>query len=350
VDLDWNAYESTLAMPHMAPGDRLSEVELMKLLGAFQWESIGRALHLPAPDIRDSDGARLYGSVVSVEFRFGAERGLNTFREGSTLHVKNATRFFGKRFAEGFFSLSDEPIACDVRSAEKGARAPGETDGSWAYMTNAFVERDGSNARLRLREVASAPTAVLPMCTDVPRGLEEHRTVQRGGKIQPLHAGAGSVRVQGLPPGRIRYRIIPESDLNGAGLLYFARYHAIMNYAEREYLQALEVSTPNSLVACLCAEHRKSFFFANADAGQWVAVIVGCDLQASSASGMARETRPHALFTFRLDMYRESDGVLMARSLVEKSLRTPTAGGGSLCGADEAAAWLSRLSAALVKD
>jgi probable biosynthetic protein (TIGR04098 family) len=344
VNLDWNTYALSLAMPHMAPGDRLSEVELMKLLGVFQWESIGKALNVPAPCIRDSDGARLYGSVVSVEFRFPAERGLDTFREGSTLHVKNAVRFFGKRFAEGFFVLSERPIAADGLLSETSARAAGPC----AYMTNAFVERDGSNERLRLREVAGDPSSAVPMCSDVPGGLEEHRTVQRTGKIQPLYSHAG-VDVHELPPGRIRYRIIPESDLNGAGLLYFARYHAIMNYAEREYLQALEVPAPSSLVTCLCAEHRKSFFYANADAGQWVDVRVACELIADSVSATGRETHRYPAFTFHFDMYRESDGVLMARSIVEKSLRVPRMGGSSLCGPDQAEAWLARLSTVLVK-
>jgi hypothetical protein len=33
---DWNDYAVLVQMPHMAPGEKLSEVEFLKVLAAFQ--------------------------------------------------------------------------------------------------------------------------------------------------------------------------------------------------------------------------------------------------------------------------------------------------------------------------
>ena len=47
------------------------------------------------------------------------------------------------------------------------------------------------------------------------------------GQLAPLHT---------VDDSPITYTIAIENDLNGAGLLYFARYVAMMNYAERTFL------------------------------------------------------------------------------------------------------------------
>jgi probable biosynthetic protein (TIGR04098 family) len=192
-------------------------------------------------------------------------------------------------------------------------------------MTNAFIARAGGNLRLKVYKPAGADAAGLAQLGEAPFGISMQSRVQSTGEIEPL-ADEAFLPLEARPGG-IEYRIVPESDLNGAGLVYFARYEAMMNYGERVFLGerlALPIST--ELVACLSTEHRRAFFFANASPADTVDVRVSAGLLPVDAPGGAavqgRYRIPFRL-QFRIDLYRASDGTLMASSLVRKSLNVP---------------------------
>ena len=77
---DWRDYELTIGMPHMVP-NRLSEVELLKCLGAFQWESIASRLGQKSSEIMNGQKERLYASFVNLELAFPPQRSLDSFEE-----------------------------------------------------------------------------------------------------------------------------------------------------------------------------------------------------------------------------------------------------------------------------
>ena len=141
-------------------------------------------------------------------------------------------------------------------------------------MTNAFVARAGSNSRLRVFEPVGMDAAAFPE----PFGpaVGNRRAPGRPGKglagLSEAAPGGTPVRGTGLP---LEYRILPESDLNGAGLLYFARYVAIANYGVRRFLAeqlARPVSSP--LIECLSTERLSIYYFQNADAFDSVRIFV----------------------------------------------------------------------------
>ena len=141
-------------------------------------------------------------------------------------------------------------------------------------MTNAFVARAGSNSRLRVFEPEGMDAAAFPSLSTPPSGIAEHQVVQGKGLAGLSDAAPEGtpVRGTGLP---LEYRILPESDLNGAGLLYFARYVAIANYGVRRFLAeqlARPVSSP--LIECLATERLSVYYFQNADAFDSVRIFV----------------------------------------------------------------------------
>jgi hypothetical protein len=84
-------------MPTMAPGHELSEVELLKWLGAYQWDTIARTLGRATREIVDDAGERLYPSLVDVELGYGERRFLETGLAGD-LHDERS--LFGANPAE----------------------------------------------------------------------------------------------------------------------------------------------------------------------------------------------------------------------------------------------------------
>src|SRR5437899_1967604 len=138
----------------------------------------------------------------------------------------------------------------------------------------AFVAREESNQRLKTFAPAGAEYGKEFTTDVVPSGIRDHEMVER----------TGAVTLPGLElalpvenPGRdeVTYDIVPESDLNGAGLLYFARYVAIANYGERLFLrQGSGVQISSRLIRLLTTIERGVVDFANANRGDLVKVRV----------------------------------------------------------------------------
>lgn len=322
---DWLDYEFTIGMPHMVP-NRLSEVELLKWLGAFQWDSIARGLGRRSSEIVNGQRERLYASFVNVELCFPPDRSLDSFEEGARVSLRNRVNVYARRFVEGMFVFDSAPISAEETDAVATRQDLGRSRHPWAYMTNAFVARAGSNSRLRVFEPEGMDAAGFSSLSTLPSGISEHQAVQgRGLAGLPDATPEGTpVRGTGMP---LEYRILPESDLNGAGLLYFARYVAIANYGVRRFLAeqpARPVSSP--LIECLATERLSAYYFQNADSFDSVRIFVTARLDPSPATAPALDAngcRSVGRFRFDVDLYRVSDGVLMASCRVQKSLNVP---------------------------
>ena len=323
----WHSYGFVTQMPHMAPGEKLSEVELLKQLAAYQWESIARMLERKPSEIASDQGDRLYGSVIDVEVHFAPQHGLEVFGEDADVHVRNRVTLYAKKFVEGLFVIDDREIPDSLVATIKSRDDMASLRTSWACMTNAFIVRSGGNVKLKVFKPAGIDEERVEPMRSTPAGIRLQGRAQETGEVEPLGGPEGIALRDVRPQERIVYTIVPESDLNGAGLVYFARYEAMMNYGERIFLcQHLATPVSNELVACLSTEHRRALFFANASATDRVEARVSATLlppgrfEPRQIPGGYRT--PFKL-DFRIDLYRESDGTLMASSRVRKALNVP---------------------------
>jgi len=321
----WNDFGFTVGMPTMAPGHKLSEVELLKWLAYYQWEAIARMLGRPPHEIVSDGGERLYASLVDVELCFGPRHSQERFGEGARVHAKNRVGVFANRFVEGLFVLDDEDVSettLDGITSRAGLRA---YSGAFAAMTNVFIARVAGNTKLKVFTplgIADADAAVL---TEQPEGVTEQRRVQATGVMSHVASHPDAIPLDLCAGNRISYPVVPESDLNGAGLIYFARFVAMMNWAERSLLHdglAVPVSLP--LALCLSTEHRRVFYFANADASDTVDLTVSAALLPPD-DGPPRASRIRTPFRLhvRFDLHRGSDKVLMASAEVRRALNVP---------------------------
>lgn len=313
--------EFTIGMPHMVPG-QLSEVELVKFIGDFQWLAISKSLNVPAKDIVNDIGERLYASFINLDLDLGG-RTFSSFKEGAHIRVKHRAQFFARRFAEGFFYFDDKEFP-DATLEEVSARDDlRQCATPWIYLTNALVTRETSNLRLR----TFAPSTEVPdaACTQrEPDGLADQKRVQSTNVI-PFPEYPNSNLIEGTSTEPFTYPIVPESDLNGAGLLYFARYIAVMNYGERHFLQnRLPLPVSTGLIRFLSTEKRRIFYFANADETDNIAIYVSVRVSPVDESTVVDKTQCARLrFVFSTDLYRVSDGTLMAKSVASRVLGVP---------------------------
>lgn len=332
---DWNDFELLVQMPHMAPGEKLSEVEFLKMLAAYQWEAIARALHRRPPELMNAQNERLYGSVIDVELHLGERHSMEVLGEDVAIRLRNRVRFFAKKFVEGLFVLDDREIPDSVIEKIETRRDLRAYPGSWACMTNAFIARGGSNVKLKVFKPVGADDGDVPEIGETPLGIVEQGRVQRSGEMEPLPgdpAAAIALPTRGSAP--VRYQIVPESDLNGASLVYFARYEAMMNYGERLFLSSqIERPFSTELISYLSTEHRRAYFFANATPTDHVDIHVSARVLPPGTFPNPPAGQPYRTpmkLVFRIDLYRGSDNVLMASSLVRKSLNVPGSAKGVL--------------------
>lgn len=331
----WNAIDAKVLMPLLAPGEKLSEVEFHKLLAAHQWDAIGALLGVPPQDITGEQGDRLYASVINVELDFGPDHSPNRFSEGASLFIRNRASTYAQRFVEGLFVFDDREIAddeldgIDSRDTLRAAGRP------YAYYTNAFIARSGGNSLLRVFKPRGMDRVENPLA-ETPAGIRDHASVQSTGQVTGMEDE--SMALTPVDSSPIHYQLIPENDLNGAGLLYFARYVAVTAYAERIFAEErLRPPLSNPLVEALSTERRQIYFFANASPKDVVEVSVQAAVippEAIPAPTTARPYRTPLKMVFRMDLRRASDKVLMATSVVRKALNVPASAKGVLAEAD----------------
>lgn len=318
--MSWLESSFTVGMPHMVP-DQLSEVELLKYLGDRQWEAISSILGVPPKEIVNDLGERLYASFINIEVDLGG-KSLFELGEGKTIQVRHRARMYARRFVEGFLCFDDEEIPDSLLTDIESRDDLAKLGRPWVYLTNAFVTRETSN--LKLRTFAPSAAGAEGSTEAKPLGIDDHEQVQKTGAVEfPGWKEAKPLPVADGEP--VLYPIVPESDLNGAGLLYFARYVAIMNYGERVFLQRhLPLPVSSGLVRNLTTERRRIFYFGNADENDSVRIFVSARAISVDDGEGDSTTRcvPLKLF-FETSLYRESDGGLMAKSVVCKSLDIP---------------------------
>jgi probable biosynthetic protein (TIGR04098 family) len=319
----------TVGMPNMVP-DQLSEVELLKIFAEFQWVQLGDALDCPSHLLVNDQGDRLYASVVQVESRFGTKgetpNNISQFQEGDRVHARGTVQFYGKHFVEGWTVFDKEAVPENIVAGIKTKADLEKVAPTWICMTNAIVARLGDNNRLKTYGPEGIAEKDIPKSLEKPLGIVEHEETMQSGEIKPLVESSRITPIQPFDPTPVTYQISLENDLNGAGLLYFARYVAMMNYAERVFLLT-KLPRPFSqpLIRFLSTEHRRSYFFANAGETDEVIVhisggLIDLDRPVTRSGGL----RSLALrFQFHFDLHRKSDGVLMAKSVVTKALTIP---------------------------
>ncbi|NND03760.1 MAG: hypothetical protein HKN91_13335, partial [Acidimicrobiia bacterium] len=116
-------------------------------------------------------------------------------------------------------------------------------------------------------------------------------------------------------PVDVEYAIVPDRDLNGAGLLYFANYPMILDIAERQVLAGAGLES--DLIDLRTLVHRKAAYLSNASADERIKVTVEAWIHNPSLSGEDPEISPIRLL-LNYKMERGSDSRLMLISSAKK--------------------------------
>lgn len=318
----WREFRLHVGMPHLRAGG-LAEEPIIKQLGAFQWQAAAGLAGQPEDAVMSETGERLHVSMISVELGMPASRTWDEFDEGADLSFRQRARVYGRKLVEGCFVFDKGTIPDDELEAVHGRDDLAAGSRPWAYVTHGFITRQPSTWA-KLETPKAYVDQPLPEASAMPAGIAEHQAVERSASIEGFPDWSVGLALPCAGPATtFVYEIEPDSDLNALGLVYCARLPGIMAGAERRLLrERLPVPLSDPLLACLRVAHRRMYYFANASHETRLRLHVEGRFVPPVAAAPTR-VRLLGRLLFRSDVYRASDGVLMASSLVERVLRVP---------------------------
>jgi probable biosynthetic protein (TIGR04098 family) len=219
-----------LGMPEMALCG-LSESWLLKALGDLHWQLVGTALGCRPSEIADSFGHRLYPAFTRLHFV--SSQPIASYEEGETLSF-DATL---SRFGAGIFFSAIRVVGAQGRSID-------------ARLMSSFAYRGdgGGNGGLVRGQPSLADDDALPSLAAMPPFGERYRERRRErDAVKPILA-------------RRVYELIPQHDINGVGLLYYAAYPLIADICQ---MRGSEQGA--AWAAATSTMERDICYFANAD-------------------------------------------------------------------------------------
>jgi len=285
-------------MPHTQSGG-LSEVALLAYAGDLRWCDIGIATGRPAAHHKDAEERAVYASFYFAEIADLPERGLGAFEPDDEIEVVSTLSRFGRSMLDGEHRIYRAGTLPDELPAELPP-APR------VRLSNVFVCEGTGPDDLRITFPANGRVEDIPAAAVEPDSYRTIKEARHAGHFfpppadaTPLWTGARSVP----------YRMNPDRDVNGVGLIYFANYVAFMDVAERTALEEAG-RRPTDLDGRVTLRRRIGYY---GNAQRHDTLVIDVEAFALPASPA------RLLLHYRIR--RDTDGRLIAVSSAEKALR-----------------------------
>lgn len=295
--------------------NNLAEGPLLQRLGDLRWRHLSALSGTPSKQVVDAEGERLYPTFFYVEVAFPDAKPMAAYGENDTFTIVSTVTRFGGSMVDGISYLLPAGVA-DLDKLPFDSVASAIAGGVPAVrLANIFVKQFSGAAWLKKSRPAIPGFMRIPEVGVAPDCYATvKRAEQEGAFSRP---GAGYVPL-GPAPVTTEYRLIPDRDLNGAGLVYFANYPVFLDIAEREVLASLPMALPHDLLDRRTLVWRKSAYLNNASARDTLRIQIEAWIKNPALSGdPAPEMAPIRLF-LNYRMHRQSDGRLMMVSTAEK--------------------------------
>jgi acyl carrier protein len=305
-----------VGMP-MTGRNNLGETPLLKLIGDLRWKHVELFSGLPSKDLCDDTGERLYATFFYVEANFDESEPLAAFGENDRLRIVSSLRSSGGSILDGYHRLMRDDGGSTCNDA-LGVEPPPKP---YFRTSNIFVKMLDGAQWLKKSKPCQPGMAAIPASSAPPDTADWCRQADADDRFEAVPTGWRSLSPTPLEDF---YDIVPDRDLNGAGLLYFANYPQILDIVERRLLEnALPVPFEPRVADRRATIRRRSAYLSNASQSDRIRVtteIAARDpLTHPAILGVAAEAQPIHLW-FNYVMRRCSDDRKMMVCTVRKTI------------------------------
>ncbi|MEW6440987.1 MAG: LnmK family bifunctional acyltransferase/decarboxylase [bacterium] len=296
--------------------NHLAESPLMKFVGEIRWNHIAHFAGVPSKKLSDETGERLYATFYYVETLFPRQTPMAAFGENDRFTVVSSLSSFGNSILDGCHFLYPAGWPEEKKVPLLNGRQAAEMGIPYVRTSNIFVKMLQGATWLKKSRPAQKGMDDVPRLAEVPDSYVRIKQAEGEDRFWPPPEAASP-----LTPGKVRldYRIEPDRDLNGVGLLYFANYPMILDIAERKCLREMAApSLSDDLLDLRTLVRRESAYLGNAHQSDAIDVWVEAWIENPFlARHPAPEMSPVRLF-LNYQMYRRSDGRKIIVSSAEK--------------------------------
>jgi len=300
--------------------NNLAETPLLQYLGDLRWSDISRITGVPTREIVDDEGERLYATFFYVEVAFPPETPMASFGENDRFKVFSTLTRFGTSMVDGVYYLV--PLAGSGDRVEKMTEVPFSSlqeavaAGVPAVrLSNIFVKKFAGAQWLKKGRPAHPRFTRIPAVPDPPDSYQTTKEVERTGRFS---SGVSRSVPMTDGPSTQEYRLIPDRDLNAAGLVYFANYPMFLDICERAVLRSGPLALPEAVLDRRTVVHRRSAYLNNASAGDTLRIEIEPSICLPDVPNVGGDEPSDLHLDINYRMYRCSDGRLMMVSRVVK--------------------------------
>jgi probable biosynthetic protein (TIGR04098 family) len=300
--------------------NNLAETPLLQYLGDLRWRDISEMIGVPTREIVDDQGERLYATFFYVEVAFPPERPMATFGENDRFRIISTLARYGTSMLDGVSFLvpanGNADRVAELREAPFSSLQEAVAAGVPAVrLSNIFVKKFAGAEWLKKGRPVHPRFTEIPALPEPPDSYLTTKEVEKAGRF-------GSCGLQSIPmtdgPVQRDYRLVPDRDLNGAGLVYFANYPMFLDICERDVLLSARLPLSEGLVDRRTVIHRQSAYLNNASSGDILRIEIEPWISVPEVPRRESDETTDLHLHINCRMYRRSDERLMMVSTVQK--------------------------------
>jgi probable biosynthetic protein (TIGR04098 family) len=284
--------------------NHLAETPLLQYLGDQRWRHISDLVGVPSREIVDDAGDRLYATFYYADVAFPIGRPMSSFGENDRFTVVSTLSRYGTSMVDGISYLVPFGVGPNVAHGPVGAAVAAGVPA--VRLSNIFVKQFEGAQWLKKGRPAHEAFSRIPALAEPPDSYAATKEAERLGAFDA--PGRDWRRLTEAPVER-HYHLVPDRDLNGAGLVYFANYPMFLDICERDVLAGAAVPLPDSIIDRRTVVRRRSAYLNNAAAN---------DILRIETDPCARLTERGLELLVNARMFRRSDGRLMMVSTAHK--------------------------------
>lgn len=295
--------------------NRLAEGPLLQWLGDLRWKHMCRIAEVKSKNIVDDQGNRLYPTFFNVETKFPDSCPMAYFGENDCFQIIGELKRFGTSMLDGHFFLFPEGISVDETVVHDPHEDVLRRGIAIVRFSNIFVLQFNGAEWLKKGRPANPGFKKIRELSEPPSSYDWMKTAE-GEVTSPV------VPVRYMPltvqPVCFEYCLVPDRDLNGAGLVYFANYPVFLDICERKYLETCSYLFDEALINSRTLVTRRSAYFNNASAKDILDIEISAYVENPHMSGCKNPELAPIRLLLHHRMIRRSDKRLMMISISEK--------------------------------
>lgn len=297
--------------------NNLGETPLLKLVGDLRWKHVELFSGVPSKELCDDTGERLYATFFYVEVNFPEFSPMANFGENDKIHVVSSIRSSGGAVLDGYHWLVREPdSALTLTEDSPKLGIP------YVRTSNIFVKMLQGAEWLKRSKPCQPGFQSVPSSDTPPSTAEACRLANERGSFEDHPEGWILINRDLV---QCHYDIVPDRDLNGAGLLYFANYCQILDICEREILgTALPLKFEEAIIDKRTTIRRQMAFLSNASQSDRIRVTASLAIADPFTNSDPKSQKIHLWMNYVME--RCSDNRRMLVCTVRKTISDLTWG------------------------